>query len=264
MGFVYFFLGTILGSFLNAVFYRLPRGMSAGWERSICPHCGHVLQWYDLIPLASFIWLRGRCRYCGHPIGLVYPVVELVMGGLLWLVWYVFVKSKKVIHPVPTDLSELLFVVGVIVLLWVLVFIFLYDLKYYLILDKVVLPAILVAFVWQLSQDFSWDNLERILIGALVGGGFFALQFIVSQGKWIGGGDIRLGVLLGVMLGWPLVVLALVLAYFLGSVVAVGLLVTGKKKWGGQVPFGTFLAIAAIISLFFGNDIWQWYWSLSF
>ena len=264
MGFIYFLLGTILGSFLNAVFYRLPRQMSARWERSICPNCGHVLNWYDLIPIVSFVWLRGKCRYCHSRISFIYPAVELAMGGLLWLVWYVFVQRKQIIQPVPANLSEIIFLLGVVFLLWVLVFIFLYDFKYYLILDKIVIPAILVAFIWQLSQDFSLDNLVKVTLGAVVGGGFFAAQFIISKGRWIGGGDIRLGALLGAMLGWPLVVLALVLAYFLGSAVAIGLLVSGKKKWGSQIPFGTFLAVAAIITLFFGYDIWQWYWSLSF
>jgi prepilin signal peptidase PulO-like enzyme (type II secretory pathway) len=144
-------------------------------------------------------------------------------------------------------------------LISVMVVIFAIDLKHYLILDIVALPAAVIVFLLNLFLGFSWSDL---VLAGLIGGGFFLIQFLISKGKWIGGGDIRLGFLMGFALGWPNILVALFLAYFIGSFVGVGLIFSGKKKWGSQIPMGTFLSVATIIALFWGERILGWYLGL--
>ena len=137
-----------------------------------------------------------------------------------------------------------------------LIIIFVYDFKYYLILDKVSLSALVVAVVLNYLTGYSIINL---LMSAVIIGGFFFLQFILSQGKWIGGGDIRLGLVLGAMLGWPLCLVALGLAYVVGAIVGLGLIILKKKQLNSQLPFGTFLSLAIWVCLLWGQKILDWY-----
>jgi len=139
--------------------------------------------------------------------------------------------------------------------------VFIYDLRWYLVLDIVVLPASLAVFIFNIFIGVDWYNL---LISGIIGGSFFLIQFIVSRGRWIGGGDIRLGLFMGLALGWPNVMVALILAYLIGSVVSIGLVVSGKKKWGSQIPLGIFLSTATIITLFWGKQIMDWYFGILF
>jgi len=141
-------------------------------------------------------------------------------------------------------------------LISVMIVIFIYDLRWYLILDIITLPACLVMLIFNLILGFSLWNL---LISGIIGGGFFLIQFVISKGKWIGGGDIRLGLLLGLSFGWPGVLAAIIISYFLGSFVGLGLIAAGKKKWGSEVPLGVFLTVGAIIILFWQEQILNWY-----
>lgn len=255
-----FILGLFVGSFLNVVVYRLHREESFVKGFSKCLFCGHRLYPKDLVPLVSFLFLKGKCRYCRHKIAKQYFLMELATAigfTLIALVLWKNIDSQIIL----ANINNLLIFKT---LAWCLFFsylliIFVYDLKYYLILDQVTLPAIVLIFIINLFLGFSWATL---LLGALVGGGFFFLQFAISKGKWIGGGDIRLGLLLGVMLAWPQVLTALFLAYLLGSLFAIGLLLKGKKHWGDKLPFGTFLSLATFIVLLYGDVLISWYWSL--
>lgn len=257
-----FILGLFVGSFLNVVVYRLHREESFVKGFSKCLFCGHRLYPKDLVPLFSFLFLKGKCRYCRHKIAKQYFLMELATAvgfTLIALVLWQSLDSQIIL----TSISNLL--IFQTLAWWIffsfLLIIFVYDLKYYLILDTVSLPAIVLAFIFNLFLGFSWQNL---LLGALVGGGFFFLQFIISRGKWIGGGDIRLGLLMGALLGWPQVLTALFLAYLLGSIFAIGLLLAKKKHWGDKLPFGTFLSLATFIVLLYGDILINWYWSLWF
>ena len=255
-----FILGLFVGSFLNVVVYRLHREESFVKGFSKCLFCGHRLYPKDLVPLVSFLFLKGKCRYCRHKIAKQYFLMELATAigfTLIALVLWKNIDSQIIL----ANISNILIFKT---LAWWLFFsylliIFVYDLKYYFILDQVTLPAIVIIFIINLFLGFSWANL---LLGALVGGGFFFLQFAVSKGKWIGGGDIRLGLLMGVILGWPQVLTALFVAYLLGSLFAIGLLLSGKKHWGDKLPFGTFLSLATFIVLLYGEVLIKWYWSL--
>jgi prepilin signal peptidase PulO-like enzyme (type II secretory pathway) len=152
-----------------------------------------------------------------------------------------------------------------LLLYWVyaafLIVIFVYDLKYYLILDTVIIPAAIIALAGGLFLGYP---ILQMLIAGIVAAGFFGIQFFVSRGRWIGGGDIRLGFLMGLMLSWPFVVLALMLAYILGSIIGIGLILAGKKKLGSQVPFGTFLTLATYIVLLYGTQLFNWYWNMAY
>lgn len=245
-----FLFGLIIGSFLNCFIWRLHAGESVG-GRSYCPKCRKQIAWHDNIPVLSFFILRGKCRNCRQSISWQYPLVELITGVLFVIS---FVASDQTL-----DYATLLRVMRDWLVIAVMIIIFIYDLRWYLILDKVTLPAIVFFFILNIFLGFSWPNM---LFSGIIGGGFFLLQFIVSKGKWIGGGDIRMGLLMGVILGWPQIVLALFLAYILGSIVGIGMLLAKQKKWGSEIPFGTFLAIATVITLFWGAGIMDWYLSL--
>ncbi len=142
----------------------------------------------------------------------------------------------------------------------VMIIVFIYDLRWYLILDIITLPAIVIVLILNLILGFNWFIL---LLASLIGGGFFLLQFVISRGEWIGGGDIRLGVLMGLALGQiDYLITAIMLAYFIGSIVGIGLMVFKKKQWGSKLPLGVFLSLATIITMFAGFEIINWYFGL--
>ncbi len=241
-----FIIGLFFGSFLNVVVLRLHRHESFVKGFSKCLFCQHRLYAKDLVPLASFLWLKGRCRYCRQRFSQQYFWVELFTGLAFVAIWWRIFPTEDLgwwleqFNWWPT--IQLLF--WWLLAAWLMV-IFIYDLKYYLILDKVSLPAIVFALVGNIILGHGWLDL---LLAAIVGGGFFLFQFLISRGKWIGGGDIRLGILMGVILGWPQVTTALFLAYILGSIVGIFLLLNKKKGWGDKLPLGTFLSVSTLIT----------------
>lgn len=239
-------LGLMVGSFLNAVICRLKSGESIITERSKCPSCRHKLGPVDLVPVFSFLYLKGKCRFCRAGISWQYPIIEIITAAL-FVIGYNFFGLT-----------------GELVAFWVLscfmVVIFTYDLKHYMILDKVTMPGMAVALLFAL---FIYKlTFWQILFGALIGGGIFWLQYALSKGKWVGGGDIRLGLMMGIFLGWEKLLVSLFLAYVLGALFAVILLLGKKKGMKSELPFGTFLAVSAVITLLFGDSIINWYLSL--
>ncbi len=248
-----FIFGLIIGSFLNCVIWRLHSKESL-LGRSQCPHCHKKIFWYDNIPLLSFIFLEGRCRHCQKAISWRYPLVEFITALLFTLIFF---KALSVHGAVEfwqstvwlTLVRDWLFVATLIV-------VFVTDALWYLIFDELVLPVVIVLAVLNIIIGFSWHNM---LLSATIGSGFFIIQFLVSRGRWIGGGDIRLGLLLGVALGWPLVIPSIFIAYVIGAVVGLGLLSFRKKQWKSVLPLGTFLAISGIITLLYGQELIEWY-----
>lgn len=236
--------GLIVGSFLNAVLYRLSVNDSALRGRSYCPACRHELAARDLVPLVSYALLRGKCRYCTKPISLQYPIIEAVTACAFIAIYLRFGSLF--------DLRIGLYFVYVAFL----IVIFTYDLIHYLILDSVILTSVIVSFVGNLLLGVSWSSM---LIAGCITAGFFGAQFFLSRGRWIGGGDIRLGFLMGVMLGWPLVLVALFLSYVSGSIIGIGLILFGKKTLQSKVPFGTFLTAGTLAALFYGQELMAWY-----
>ena len=271
-----FIFGLTIGSFLNCLIWRLHekipltifvrRGNKR--NRSYCPKCGRQINWYDNIPLVSFIMLKGKCRQCGQSIAWQYPVVEIITG-ILFVMAFLYNFEFRILNLESMfnylifnnsiKIQNLKFIIQLLrdwFLISVMIVIFIYDLRWSEILDIVTLPACLAVFIINLVLGF---NLLNLLISGIIGGSFFLIQFLISNGRWIGGGDIRLGLLMGLALGWPAVLLAIIISYFIGSIVGVGLILAGKKKWGSEGPLGVFLATGTIISLFWQAPILDWY-----
>lgn len=253
-----FVFGLIVGSFLNCLIWRLHTGEGL-WDRSHCPKCNQKIAWYDNIPVLSYLLLGAKCRHCNKNISWQYPVVELATGLLFVMSYYLNLESlitnnglNFIIHDSKFMIQQLesFFIIAVMII------IFIYDLRWYLILDKITIPSIIIIFITNLVLGVSWSIM---LLAMVVGGGFFLLQFVVSRGKWIGGGDIRLGALMGVILGWPNILAALMISYVIGSVIGIGLMMFGKKKWSSEVPMGVFLTTGTLIVMFYGGKLISWY-----
>ena len=220
-------IGLFIGSFANVLVYRLPRGLVWWRGRSVCPNCHHTLGPWELIPVLSWLWQRRRCRHCSQLISWRYITGEITLALLYAWAAATFGWSW---------LLALALFVGLVffVLFWV-------DLEHGILPDSITLPAIVVTAVAQLYLGLPWQTLA---IGMAVGSGLFLFQYAVSGGRWVGGGDIRLGALLGALLGWPMVLVALMLAYCSGALVGIWLLLTKRAQVNSAVPFGPFLVAA--------------------
>lgn len=240
-----FILGLILGSFLSMLMPRLHHGEKGIFTgRSHCAVCKKTLRATDLIPLFSYLWLRGRCHACKERISFWYPVTELV-SGLLFAALYMQVQNWEVFAWLAPHF-------------FVLLFIFFYDLRYKEIHDAIMLPAVAFAFL----ANFWIGDVQSGLIGAAVGMSFFGLQWLISKGRWIGSGDIRIGAFMGFMLGWPMTLLGIMAGYVVGSVVSIVLLITKNATGKTAVPLGPFLVLGTVLAFFFGDRMLDLYLSL--
>lgn len=253
---VFTLLGLFVGSFLNVCIDRLPKGQSIIHPRSHCATCNRKISNLDNIPIFSYLWLRGRCRYCHAPIPIRLPIVEGITGllfALLLVYWKFGLGLELGISLVYASLLIVIFVI---------------DLENQLVLDKVIYPGMALA----LAFSFFWPGLEGIgalpgealgrvvssLAGGAIGMAAMALPFIIYR-RGMGMGDVKLGALVGLMSGYPLVAIALLLAVITGGLVAAILLVFKIKKRSDPIPFAPFLATSAMVTLLWGQAIWQWY-----
>lgn len=245
---ILFILGAMFGSFVNAWVWRTRKNIKMfSTDRSVCPKCKKMIVWYDNLPILSFIFLGGKCRRCKKSISWQYPLVELWVGVVFVLLGYVHgVMGVEIVRDMSISV--------------ILTYIFLYDLLYTEILDSITLPSGLILFV--LAFIFGWHSFWSMLIAIIIGAGFFLFLYAVSKGKWIGGGDIRMGLLMGIVLGWPNILLALMIAYVSGAVISMILVGLKKKKFKGETPFGTYLSVATFITLICGDAIVKWYLQL--
>ena len=239
---VLFLLGLCVGSFLNVVIARVPEGRSIVGPGSACPRCSTPIAWYDNVPLLSFALLRARCRKCGEPISWRYPVVELVTGLLFVLA---LAERGLTIDLLPA----LLLVSGLVAITGI-------DLDHQLIPDVLSIPGIVVGLaVSTLTGRPGWLD---SLVGVVIGGGIFLLIIVASRGG-MGGGDMKLGAMLGAFLGWKLVLVAILIAILAGGVFAIVVLLLRRKGRKDAVPFGPFLALGGVVSLFWGEGLLAWY-----
>ncbi len=234
--------GLIVGSFLSMLIPRLhktEKGIFFG--RSHCTNCGAQLSGLELIPGLSYLWLRGKCRHCKKHISWWYPATEFISA-------FTFVALALKAE----SLSEWLWSTG---LFFVLLFVFLYDLRYKEIHDAVMLPGIVFAFIAAcLTGDIVYS-----LIGGLIGFCFFAVQYYATKGRALGAGDMRIGAFIGLMLGWHMTLIALVISYVIGSIVSIFLLITKRADAKTALPLGPFLVIGSTITYFYGIKILEWY-----
>jgi prepilin signal peptidase PulO-like enzyme (type II secretory pathway) len=263
-----FILGAAIGSFLSVVIYRLHKKKKGIiLSRSICTSCKKQLKWRYLIPIFSWLFLKGKCGYCGKKISVQYLAIELTTG----LIFLVSFLNWNFIEIIPSTINSEIFnylinwktfefFLFYIIEFTLLTLILFYDLLYKEIPDKISLPAISIAIAGGIVLG------TPSTVDMLIGGGllfsFFAAQFFISRGKWIGGGDLRLGALMGVILGWEKGLLALVLAYLGGAIVSIFLLAKGKVTKKTAIAFGPFLAAGAIIAAIYGNELLGWYFDL--
>jgi len=248
---IIFVFGTISGSFLNCVIYRLEKGENFLKGRSYCPHCKHILDWRDLIPIFSFFILKGRCRYCQKKISWQYPLVELATG-IIFLSIFNFLPHQK-------------FGGGFnLIIACFLILIFVYDLKHYIIPDKIIYPAIIFALIFNfqflISNQFSIFN--NTILSAFGAAAFFLFMVLISHEKWMGIGDVKLAFLMGLFLGFPNILVTLFLAFLIGAVAGLILIASGKKTLKSEIPFAPFLVTSTFLALFFGQKILDWYLNL--
>lgn len=263
-----FIFGLIVGSFLNCLIWRSYAGESAMRGRSHCPKCKHQLVWFDLVPVFSFLALAGRCRYCKKPISWQYPAVELACGLL-------FCAAAFAFAPMIFAGNFLIFPILELAAYWLilaaLIAIFAADLRWYIIPDGALIAGLAGALalrglqLWESESVFHQLDANIIiapLLAAILAAGFFLAIFLVSRGKWMGFGDVKFAVLMGLIAGLPEVLIALFLANFFGAIIGLGLIAAGKKKMSSLIPFGPFLVAGTLAALFFSRRIIDWYFSI--
>lgn len=249
---ILFIFGLFIGSFLNVLVDRIPKGESPIKGRSYCDKCKKNLKWYDLIPLLSFIFLKGKCRYCQTHLSFYYPIVEVVTGILFVLV-FIFVSGESIMYQVLSikyvlDLLYYLFIVSSLIV------IFFADLKYRIIPDKIIFPAILVSLAYILLNTYYLIPILSALGASL----FFLFLFLITKGRGMGFGDVKFSFLMGLILGFPNIVVSLYVAFLTGAIVGCILILWQKKRIRGtSIPFGPFLVIGSLTAIFFGDVLAQ-------
>jgi leader peptidase (prepilin peptidase) / N-methyltransferase len=250
-GFAELALGTFglcVGSFLNVCIYRLPTGGSVVRPASRCPGCGQSLAWWDNIPVFSYVALRGKCRTCRLPISARYPIVEILTAAIFLAHWYAFGAT-------PLLFVRLLFASALIVL-------FAIDLEHQILPNVITLPGIVLGFL------FSWlvpPGPVMSLAGIALGGGllwaiseaWFRLRHVEAMGF----GDVKMLAMVGAFLGVKMVILTFILSSMIGGVVGIALIATRRADMGTKVPFGTMLAVAALVASLWGERLVSWYLS---
>jgi leader peptidase (prepilin peptidase) / N-methyltransferase len=239
-------LGLAVGSFLNVCIYRLPLGQSLASPPSRCPKCGRSLSWFDNIPVVSWIVLGGKCRSCRTPISPQYPIVELTtalaFAAIVWLT------------PLgPQLVARLIFVCLLIVLFGI-------DLEHQLLPNVITLPGIVIGLIFSFIAPPGWRS---ALIGVVLGGGVLygiaAAYYMVRREEGLGMGDVKMLAMIGAFLGWPAVLVTLVLSSFAGALVGIGLMVFQRGSMKLALPFGTFLALGAVAAMLVGEPLVAWY-----
>ena len=248
-------VGLALGSFVNAFVWRLHKGKDWVRGRSECVHCHHKLAAKDLVPVLSWLSLRGKCRYCGKPIADS-PIVELAVPALFVLSYYYWPMDLAA-EGLFTFVLWLVFIVGFVVLAT-------YDLKWFLLPDKVVFPLMGLAAFQVLGVALVYEPFLSAITGPVVGAallsGLFFVLHTASRGSWIGFGDVKLAIVLGLLAGGMLEsTLLLFVASVLGMVVALPLMISGKATRRSRIPFGPFLLAGMLIVQLFGGGIIDWY-----
>ena len=239
--------GALVGSFLNVCIFRLPKEESIIWPGSHCPHCKNAIKFYDNIPVVSYFLLRGKCRYCKGSISLQYPLVEGITA----------LSSLFLIIKFGPSLSYLFYFAFVAALIVITVI----DLYHQIIPDVISLPGIGMGLLASLL--IPQITLFNSLIGILLGGG--SLFIVATFYQWLfkregmGGGDIKLLAMIGAFLGWKAVLLTILLSSLIGSVTGILMMVVKGKDFKYAIPFGPFLSLGAVISLFYGEEIVRWY-----
>lgn len=260
---ILFFLGTLFGSFLSVLIHRSLRrqkGILLGGSR--CPKCRHKLKFIDMLPIFSWIFKMGKCSYCGKRISPIYPSLELVTG-LLFVTNFNQTLTGAYFDYFQSNAFDWLFWLKIILLnlnILAVLTIFFSDLQKKTIPNLFLYGFIATALpMFLLAGDSILPALLDRGIALVIALVFFGGQFILSKGKWLGSGDIYVGIGMALLLGWPKLLVALMLSYVIGSILMIGVMLTGKAKVKDTVPFAPFLILGTLIALYQGNQLIEWY-----
>lgn len=242
-------LGLLIGSFLNVVIYRVPRGESIVTPGSHCPACGHPLRAWELLPVISFLIQKGQCRNCQTHISWRYPVVELLTGALFFLTATLSLSAEM-------QLPRLFLNLIVVAMLVALSFI---DLDTFRLPDVLTLPLLGIGLLGAFIIPGNPSGSDSVLSALGAGGFFWIIALVYPQG--MGLGDVKLVAGLGAFLGFPHIFLAVFLGSFVGALIGLFLLFAGRKTFSQQIPFGPYLALGAIFALLWGTQFVDWYWA---
>ncbi|MCC6991096.1 MAG: prepilin peptidase [Acidobacteria bacterium] len=238
--------GLLVGSFLNVCIFRLPRGTSIVWPASACGSCKRELRWFENIPIVSWVVLGAKCARCKAPISIQYPLVEAITAVL-------FVLVTATTPAGPQLAAHLLFVCALIVLFGI-------DLEHQILPNSITLPGIVIGVLFSLVGPPGW---RASLLGVLLGGGvLYAIAwgyYAVRREEGLGMGDVKMLGMIGAFLGWQAVLLTLVLASLSGAVIGVAMISLQRGSMKYALPFGTFLAIGALVAMLAGQPIIDWY-----
>jgi leader peptidase (prepilin peptidase)/N-methyltransferase len=240
--------GLSVGSFLNVCIYRLPAGGSVVRPASRCPGCGQSLAWWDNIPVLSYVALRGKCRTCRLPISVRYPIVEILTAAIFLAHWYPFGAT-------PLLFVRLVFASALIVL-------FAIDLEHQILPNVITLPGIVLGFIcsW-LVPPGPLMSLAGIALGGGLLWGISEAWFRLRHVEAMGFGDVKMLAMVGAFLGVKMVILTFILSSMIGGVVGIALIATRRADMATKVPFGTMLAVAALVASLWGDRLVSWYLS---
>jgi prepilin signal peptidase PulO-like enzyme (type II secretory pathway) len=250
--------GTAFGSFIDAITWRIHVRRNFVSDRSECEHCHHKLGVWDLIPVVSWVLLRGKCRYCGHPISKLIPIVELGMGLLFLVSFLVWPFGFATWQGITLFILWLAYLVMLGILL-------VYDLKWMLLPDVIVIPLIALGLVdagvrVSLATEAGIQlYASHVVLGVMAMAGVYFALYVFSKGKWVGYGDVKLAIFMGVVLGWEKTLLVLMLANVIGLLIVLPGLLSKKLTPKSHVPFGPFMIVAFVVAGLFGDFLIDWY-----
>jgi prepilin signal peptidase PulO-like enzyme (type II secretory pathway) len=252
---VLFIVGLCVGSFLNVVVDRIPNNESILYGRSYCDKCKKKLGWLELIPIVSFFLLKRKCKSCKAKISWQYPIVELATG-IMFVVTYLFLIFNQIQNLSLFNTYYILHTTYYLLLASSLIAIFVTDLKYGIIPDKVLvfMLAVIIPYSILLNKNFLLSSFIAAF-GAFL---FFLLLFLFTKSKGMGLGDVKLAFIMGFLLNSPKIIVALYIAFLTGAIVSIILVLWGKKKFGkSTVPFAPFMVFGTFAAMFLGDQIWK-------
>ncbi len=245
-----FLAGLCVGSFINVCIYRLPLNLSIVTPGSFCPNCKNKLKWYHNIPVFSYIFLKGQCAFCGKKISVKYPLIEII-SGLIFIFNFAYFGL---------NLSFAIYLFFELLLLIVIVV----DLEYMIIPDEISIGGIIAGFILAFFRnDLTWID---SILGIVIGGGILLFiikgYYLLTGKEGMGGGDVKLLAMIGAFLGYKSLLFVVFISSMLGTVIGVPLMLLKSKDVSYAIPFGPFLSIAAVIYIYAGQTIINWYLKL--
>lgn len=246
MGMYIIILGLLLGSFFNVCIYRIPRGESIVFPGSHCTNCNNKIKGYDLIPVISYIFLKGKCRYCGEKISLRYPAVELITAVLFYLIYLKYGLTFFTIKYIV--LASLLIVIGMI------------DLDTTDVYFSTTIIGIIFGVSFIIAGYFFNIDVKEFILGGIAAGGFIAVIILITRG--MGWGDAEICLICGLFLGFRLSIVMLFLSFIIGGTVGIALILSKIKDRKDYIPFGPFIAVSSLFTMFFGEYIINYYISM--